>query len=199
MSVVYDGPLPPGRAPSKKARAPATVSVAEPPPVPAPASSSAAVGASVDYRASTAPAVSRSAAPSRPLPRSVTTQPQRAAANGRAAAIEGSAASSSGGRRFPALQRALSDRLPGQQSAPPAAGGRAIAEDIEELSGPALTTFIPSLNAYVKAKIGKTGEVILACSYRALTGNRHHVRVTTCCCEVEFVLPYCRLESTSKP
>jgi len=191
MSVVYDGPLPPGRAPSKKARAPATVSVAEPPSVPVPAPSSAAAGASVDYdgplppaksASRAAPAVPRSAAPSRPLPRSVTAQPQRAAANGRAAVNEGSVATSSSARRFPALQRAISDRLPGQQSAPPAAGSRAIAEDIEELSGPALTTFIPSLNAYVKAKIGKTGEVIRACCCEPVIGNPHCVRMASCCC-----------------
>ena len=172
MSVVYDGPLPPGRTASKKARAPAAASLPEPPSIPVPAPSSVTAGANVDYDGPlppvksanrTAPAVPRSAAPSRPLPRSVTAQPQRSAANGRAAANDGSAATSSGARRYPALQRALSERLPGQQTAPPQAGGSDIAEDIEALAGPALTTFIPSLNAYVKAKIGKTGEVTRAC------------------------------------
>ena len=177
MSVVYDGPLPPGRAANKKTRAPAPTPVAEPPPAPTPASASAVTDSSVAYDGPLPPVKSGSRtappAPARPLPRSVTAQPQRAAANGRAAAHDGPAASSAGARRFPALQRAFSDRLPGQQTAFPAAAGRDITEDIDSLAGPALTTFIPSLNAYVKAKIGKSGEVMpgvwcYSCSKRGL-------------------------------
>ena len=164
MSVVYDGPLPPGKTASKRSRAPAAAPPAEAPLAPDSASQTASdsydgplpSGKAASSRS--VPAAQRPAAPTRPLPRSATTQPQRAAANGRAVAYDGPVSGGGAARKVPALQRAFSDRLPGQRTAVPAAS-RDIFETVEELAGPALTTFIPSLNAYVKAKIGKTGEV----------------------------------------
>ena len=164
MSVVYDGPLPPGKTATKRGRAPA----AAPPSEAAPALIDASQSFSDSYdwplpsgksaSSRTAPAAQQQAAPRRPLPRPTTTQPQRAAANGRAVAVDGPASAGGDAKKLPALQQAFSDRLPGQRRAAPAAG-RDIFEHTEEPAGPALTTFIPSLNAYVKAKIGKTGEV----------------------------------------
>ena len=167
MSVVYDGPLPPGRTASKKGRVPAAAPLAEAPPAPVSVSHSASVsydgplpsGKSVS--SSTAPATLRPAPPRRPLPRSATAQPQRAVANGRVVAYDGPVSAGGAAKKLPALQRAFSERLPGQRTAVPAAS-QDVFENVDEPAGPALTTFIPSLNAYVKAKIGKTGEVALA-------------------------------------
>ena len=167
MSVVYDGPLPPGRTASKKSRAPAAAPPAEAPSAPVSGVSSASAsydgplpsGKSASSR--TAPAAQRPAVPRRPLPRSATAQPQRATANGQTAAYDGPVSAGGAAKKFPALQRAFSDRLPGQRTAVPAAS-RDIFENEEEPAGPMLTTFIPSLNAYVKAKIGKSGEVTSA-------------------------------------
>ena len=176
MSVVYDGPLPPGSTATKKNRAPAAAPPAEA--LPAPVSGSNSASASYDgplpsgksASSKIAPAAQRPAVPRRPLPRSATAQPQRATTNGRAVAYDGPVSSGGNAKKLPALQRAFSDRLPGQRTAAPTAS-RDIFESEEEPAGPMLTTFIPSLNAYVKAKIGKTGEVTLSRTVSAV--HRH--------------------------
>lgn len=164
MSVVYDGPLPPSKG--KKAPPPSRSATMPPLRSPQPLAPQA-TGMSVPVlpaydgplpsgRASMRPP----AAPQRPtaLPRAATArfadplEPQASPpANGSGLAYDGPLPPSRTASR--SLSRAASKR------APPALPGTSRSPIPEEPPGPLLQTFIPSLNAYVKGKVGKSAEV----------------------------------------
>lgn len=170
MSVVYDGPLPPSK--SKKAPPPFRSSTMPASRSPAPLTSQAS-GQSVPnfaaydgpLPAGTSPA--RGAAPSERPTRLRTTQSARSSDYGEpqtdppASVSNGSGLPYDGPLPSKALNRKIS-RSASKRAPPlrPGTGRQTIPEDGPELPPTLLLqTFIPSLNAYVKAKIGKTGEV----------------------------------------
>ena len=172
MSVVYDGPLPPSKA---KKVAPPSRSTATPvsssPATMAPQASVASVPTFAVYdgplpsgraaaRSTAAPERSTASRRSQPAQSADSQESQGAppasSSNGSALPYDEPLPSSKPSTRN--SSRTAASRTPPPRPGIP--GRRTIPEDGPQLpTPPLLQTFIPSLNAYMMAKIGKTGEV----------------------------------------